>query len=106
MAVAFGTIVNGQSVSSAFELKSTDKALLVGISSHAALLFYASFAVTSGGTFVRFLDPWATSGCLLGVAGGGWGTVQYPPTTFVRIEASAAVSATTSFSLVEVSPRS
>jgi hypothetical protein len=83
-----------------------DRALLVGINSHSSLLWYASFSVTSGGTFVRYIDPWATSGTLLGVAGGGWGTIQYPPTTFVRLETSAAVSATTSFALVEVGPRS
>jgi len=100
--VLFGSVVNGQTVSSAFELKSTEHALLVGISSHSSLLWYSSFQGTPGGPFIRFIDPWAASGCLLGVSGGGWGTCQYPPTTTVRIETSAAVSATTSFQLVEV----
>jgi hypothetical protein len=37
-----------------------------------------------------------------GYSGGGWGTVAYPPANVVRIETSAAVSATTSFFLIEV----
>ena len=102
MAVQFGTIVSGQTVSSAFTLAATDRTLLVGVSSHAAVLWFASFANTTTGPFLKYLDPWSSvSGAVLAVAGGGWGTIPYPPTTVCRIETSAAVSATTSFQLVE-----
>jgi hypothetical protein len=101
--IQFGTIVTGQTVSSAFELRATDRSLLVGINSHAALIWYAAFQATPGGPFLRFFDPWsAVSGALLaGVGMGGWGMIPSPPATTVRIETSAAVSATTSFQLVE-----
>jgi hypothetical protein len=102
MAVAFGTIANGQSVSSAFTLQSTDRALLVGVSSHVALQWFAAFQVVPGGPFLRYLDPWTTNsnGAFL-VAAGGWGLVDYRPTTATRIETSAALSATTSLCLIE-----
>lgn len=103
MAVQFGTIPSGTSASSAFELRSTDRALLVGINSHASLGWYASFQATPGGPFLRYLDPWsAFSGALLFASGGGWTLCNFPPATTVRIETSAVVSATTSFALVEV----
>ena len=35
-------------------------------------------------------------------ANGGWGLVPYRPNVAVRIETGAAVSATTSFALIEV----
>ena len=103
MAVQFGTITSGTTASSAFTLSATDRALLIGVSSHAALIWFASFQGTPGGPFLRSLDPWSSiSGAVLAVANGGWGTIAYPPSTQVRIETSAAVSATTSFALVEV----
>ena len=107
MAVQFGTVANGQTVSSAFVLSATDRALLVGISSHAAgPIWFASFANVAAGPFLRYFDPWSSiSGAVLAVGGGGFGVIQYPPTTVCRIETSAAVSATTSFQLVEVTPR-
>jgi len=78
--------------------------LLVGVSSHAALLWFASFQATPGGAFLRALDPWSSiSGAVVANVGtAAWGLVPYPPSTTVRIETSAAVSATTSFQLVEV----
>jgi len=97
MAVQFGTIVNGQTVSSAFTLAASDRVLVVGVSSHAALLWYASFQGTPGGPFLRYLDPYVTSGTLFAGTGGAWAPCHYPPSTVVRIETSAAVSATTSF---------
>jgi hypothetical protein len=101
--VQFGTVANGQTVSSAFQLAASDRVLLVGINSHAALQWFASFQGTPGGPFLRYLDPWSSvSGAVLAVANGGWGFVAYPPSTVVRIETSAAVSATTSLQLVEV----
>jgi hypothetical protein len=103
MAVQFGVVNSGTTASSAFVLSATDRTLVVGVSSHAALLWYASFANVATGPFLRYLDPWSSvSGALLAVAGGGFGTIPYPPTTTVRIETSAAVSATTSVQLVEV----
>ena len=103
MAVQFGTIANGQTVSSAFTLSCTDRVLVVGISSHAQLIWFASFQTVPGGPFLRSIDPWSTvSGAILATANGGWGYAPYCPSTQVRIETSAAVSATTSFQLVEV----
>src|SRR5262245_42770774 len=102
MAVQYGTIVSGQSVSSAFELRSSERSLLIGVSSHANLQWYAAFPATAGGTFLRFIDPWASNSGAFLAGNGGWGFVQCPPSTTVRIETSAAVSATTSFALVEV----
>jgi hypothetical protein len=77
--------------------------LVVGVSSHSQLWWYASFQPTPGGAFLRFVDPWgAFSGALVASAIGGWGLCSHPPSTVVRIETNAAVSATTSFALVEV----
>jgi hypothetical protein len=103
MAVVFGTIANGQSVSSAFTLQSTDRALLVAVSSHAVLQWFASFQITPGAAFVRYLDPWTTNsnGAFMVAAGGGVGLVDYRPAPTMRIETSAGVSATTSFCLIE-----
>jgi hypothetical protein len=102
VAVFFGTVANGQTVSSAFSLNATDRALLVGVSSHAALIWFAAFQTVPGGPFVRSIDPWsAISGAVLAGTGGGWGYVPFCPSNQVRIETSAAVSATTSFQLVE-----
>jgi hypothetical protein len=102
MAIFFGTVVNGQIVSSAFTLAATDRALLVGVSSHALLQWYVSFQTTPGGPFIRFLDNWSSvSGAVFAGANGGWGHVPYCPANQVRIETSAAVSATTSFQIIE-----
>ena len=106
----YGTVASGQSVSSAFVLFNSDRALAVAVSSHALLSWFASFtatASTAGVTpsFLRYADPWsALSGGAMftGFAGGGWGVVATPPAQLVRIETSAAVSATTSFFLIEV----
>src|SRR5262245_13273048 len=103
MAIQYGTIVSGQSVSSAFELRSSERALAIGISSHAALSWYAAFQPTAGGPWLRYIDLTGTaSGAAFVGNGGGWGIVAWPPTTSVRIETSAAVGATTSVCLVEV----
>ena len=102
MAVQFGTIVNGQTVSSAFTLSCTDRVLVVGVSSHAQLNWFAAFQTVPGGPFLRYFDPWsATSGAVYSGALGGWGQIPYSPGNQVRIETSGAVSATTSFQLVE-----
>jgi hypothetical protein len=80
-----------------------DRSILVGVSSHAALLWYASFQPAAGAAFVRYLDGWnTTSGALFTGAGGAWGLVLFPPATTVRIETSGNVLAVTSFCLVEV----
>jgi hypothetical protein len=41
----------GQTVSSAFELRSTDRSLAVAVSSTAGVLWFAAFALTTDGPF-------------------------------------------------------
>ncbi len=91
-------------MSSAFTLAATDRALLVGVSSAAANTWYAAFQPIIGGAWLRYLDPWSsvTSQAMFSGTNGAWGVVVYPPSSQVRIETSAAVSATTSFALIEV----
>lgn len=107
MAVFNGTILSGQTVSSAFELRSTDRSLAVAVSSTAGVLWYASFALSPAGPFLRFPDPWSgiTSQALVASAIGGWGVLENVPTTSVRLETNAAVTATTSFALIEITVR-
>jgi hypothetical protein len=102
MSVIFGNVVNGQSVSSAFTLGATDRCLLVAVSSHAALGWFASFQLPTG-DWLRSRDPWSNcqSQSLFFGSGGGVGLVPYCAGQQVRIETSAAVSATTSFCLIE-----
>jgi hypothetical protein len=103
MAVSYGTVVAGQSVSSAFTLAATDKELLIAVSSHAALSWFAAFQVTPGGPFVRDLDSWSANSqnALLASAVGGIGLIGAVPAQVMRIETNNAVSATTSFTLIE-----
>jgi hypothetical protein len=102
VAVQYGAIPSGTSASSAFALSDTSRALLVGVSSHSTLWWYASFQATPTGPWIRYVDTWgAFSGALVGGTGGAWGLCSHPPSALVRIETSAAVSATTSFCLIE-----
>jgi hypothetical protein len=102
MAVQYGSIPSGTSASSAFVLSDASRPLLVGVSSHSQLCWFAAFQPTAGGLWLRFVDPWgAYSGALVATAAGGWGLCSHPPSTVVRIETNATVSATTSFALIE-----
>lgn len=103
----FGPVVTGQTVSSAFILVSTDKELLVAVSSHAALSWFAASQVTPGGPFVRYLDPWSANSqnALLASAVGGVGLIGAVPAQVMRIETNNAASATTSFAIVEHASR-
>jgi hypothetical protein len=107
VAVFFGAVISGTSVSSAFTLASTDKELLVAVSSHAALSWFAAFQVTPGGPFVRYLDPWGVNSqnALLASAIGGIGFVSEVPTQVVRIETNNTATATTSFCIIEHASR-
>jgi hypothetical protein len=99
--VQYGAVAAGQTVSSAFELKASDRALLVGVSSHASMTWFLA-AAASDGTFTRVFDPWnCYSGALFVGTGGAWVYMPHVPTTTVRIEAQAALTATTSFCVVE-----
>jgi hypothetical protein len=104
MSVQFGTILNGQTVSSAFSLTRANRTLYVGISSHAALAWYLTAAV-DGGPFLRSVLDQANAGnalaCYSGT-GGAWALIPTVPTATVRLESASAVSATTSFTIVEV----
>jgi hypothetical protein len=53
MAVFFGTIVNEQTVSSAFMLDRADRTLNIGVNSHAGMAWYATFQMPGGGSFER-----------------------------------------------------
>jgi hypothetical protein len=103
VAVFYGTVVTGQTVSSAFTLVATDKQLLIAVSSHAALSWFAAFQVTPGGPFVRYLDPWSanSNNAMLASAVGGVGLIGAVPAQVVRIETNNAASATTSFAIIE-----
>jgi hypothetical protein len=104
MSVQFGTIVSGQTVSSALSLNRANRVVYVGISSHAAMAWYLTAAV-DGGPFLKPVLDQALGGNPLAVfsgTGGAWGLVPYPPTSTVRLESASAVSATTSFTIVEV----
>jgi hypothetical protein len=107
VAVFYGTVVAGQSVSSAFTLAATDKELLVAVSSHAALSWFAAFQVTPGGAFVRYLDPWSanSNNAMLASAVGGIGLVGAAPAQVVRIETNNTATATTSFTIIEHASR-
>jgi hypothetical protein len=107
MSVQFGTIVSGQTVSSAFSLTRANRSLYVGISSHAALAWFLTAAV-DGGPFLKPVLDQALGGNPLAVfsgTGGAWGLVPYVPTATVRLKSASNVLATTSFTLVEVGAR-
>jgi hypothetical protein len=80
---------------------------VIGVGSHTPIKWFASFALTTDGPFLRFADPWSAvaSQALYAGGTGGCGFLQYAPTSVVRIETSAAATATTSFVIVEVAPR-
>jgi hypothetical protein len=79
---------------------------MVGVSSHVAVTWFASFGVTPTGPWLRCPDPWSAVQfqALFAGANGGFGWLQYVPTTVMRMEVGAALSATTSFCLVESRP--
>ena len=101
MAVHYVTVASGTTASSAVMVDRGDRAVALAVSSHAALGWHLAFQATAGGPWLRL----ATAGTVTPVfsgAAGAWGVVPYPPTGAVRIETSAAVSATTSCALTEV----
>ena len=104
MAVQFGTVVGGQQVSSAFTLSATDRSLLIGVSSHNVNQWYCAFQVFSGGPWLRFVDPWSavTSQVFYGGGQGAGVILQCPPSLNLRIETGSSMTATTSFTILEV----
>lgn len=103
MAVQFGTVTSGTTASSAFTLSATERALVIAVSSIATNVYWASFQITPGGPFVRFIDPWTTnSGAFFAGANGGIGVVEFCASQVMRVEANASVSGTCSFALIEV----
>jgi hypothetical protein len=104
MAIFFGTIVSGQTVSSAFKLDRADRTLNIGINSHAGMAWYATFQMPGAGSFNRAVLGEAAQGfasAIFSGTNGGWGIVPQPPNATMRIETATAVSATTSFCIIE-----
>src|SRR5262245_24107246 len=103
MAQQFGIVASGTTASSAFTIRS-DRPLALAISSHAALGWHVAFQTVTSGVFLRTALP-ATGAVTAAFSGSGGaiGLAQYPPSAVCRIETSATVSATTSFSLIELS---
>jgi hypothetical protein len=105
MSVQFGTIANGQNVSSAFQLNRANRALQLGVASCAATGWFLAFSVASGAPFARIVVDPALGGLVTPVfsgTNGAWAIFTWPPTTLVRVETAATVSATTSFALIEI----
>jgi hypothetical protein len=102
--VLYGSVTAGTTASSAFTLRASDRPLLVGVSSHATLGWFVSFAVTPDGPFIRYCDMLNSTGsyALFWGAGGGWGVIPYPPTGTLRLETTGAAAAVTSFTLIEL----
>ena len=102
--VQYGTVPSGTTASSTFVLSATDRPLLIGVSSHVAVTWFAALQAVPNGPWLRFADPWSNvqSQAFFAGANGGWGLVPYRPNVAVRIETGAAVSATTSLALIEV----
>ena len=104
MSIQFGTIATAATVSSAFTLSATDRVLLVAVNSHNQNLWFCAFQLAAGGPFYRYQDPWSSvqSQAFFGGAQGGVGLVAYAPSTTVRIEVGSSMTATTSFTILEV----
>jgi hypothetical protein len=80
---------------------------LPGATTDGDLRKYVASASGVTPTFLRFSDPWSSNsggGCYQGAV-GGFGVCPFPPDRLMRVEVSAAVTATTSFVVVEVAPR-
>jgi hypothetical protein len=105
MSVQFGSVQSGFSVSSAFQLNRSQRALQLGVASYAGQAWFLSFAVSSGGLFARVVPDPALAGnpaAVFSGTNGGWGVFVWPPTSEVRVEVATAIAATTSFCLVEI----
>ena len=105
MSVQFGSVASGFSVSSAFQLARGNRALQLGVASYAAQGWFLAFSVASGQPFARCVPDPALAGLPAAVfsgTNGGWGTFVWPPTSEVRVEAGANLTATTSFCLIEI----
>jgi hypothetical protein len=99
--VTYGVVNSGTSASSAFTLRANARCLVIGVNSAAPVNWYAAFPAVQGGGFLRYTDPWASNSGAFFAGTAGWGLVAYP-SDVVRIETSAALTATTSFAIVEV----
>lgn len=105
MAVFFGNVQSGFSVSSAFQLTRGQRALSLGVASYQAGGWFLAFAVSSNQPFARVIADPALGGLATPVfsgANGAWTTFVWPPTAFVRVEATANLTATVSFALIEL----
>jgi hypothetical protein len=105
MAVQFGSVQSGFSVSSAFQLNRGQRALQLGVASYAAQGWFLAFAVSSGAPFARVVPDPALAGnpaAVFSGTNGGWGAFIWPPTAEVRVEAGGTLTATTSFCLIEI----
>jgi hypothetical protein len=105
MAVQFGSVASGFSVSSAFQLNRVQRALQLGVASYQAMAWFLSFAVSSGGPFARVVPDPALAGLPAAVfsgTNGGFGVFVWPPTSEVRVEVGANLTATVSFALIEI----
>jgi hypothetical protein len=105
MSSQFGAVMSGASVSSAYQLNRSNRALQLGVASYAGQAWFLAFAVSSGAPFARVVPDPALAGnpaAVFSGTAGGWGTFVWPPTSEVRVEAGANLTATVSFCLVEI----
>jgi hypothetical protein len=105
VSVQFGSVQSGFSVSSAFQLNRSQRALQLGVASHTGQAWFLAFTVSSGGPFARVVPDPALAGnpaAVFSGTNGGWGVFVWPPTAEVRIETATNVVATTSFAIIEV----
>jgi hypothetical protein len=98
MAVDFVTVASAQTVSSAFPIERTDRALWVGVASHAALGWRLAFAPSLTGPFLPVGNDAIGATFQFSGANGRYFVGCFPnaPASFARIETSGATTATTS----------
>jgi hypothetical protein len=56
----YGHLDAGSLVSAPFELRATDRAVMVGVASAANAQWYVNAQVAPGAPFLRVVDPWST----------------------------------------------